>query len=148
MTLKEKLKNIKNTSTVSPLNEYPDIKTAKDLDTLWINVIEPNLPSKSTIEKWHNILMEYIKQSDAVFCLRAYASPSGNSPILRRGFLNKVFIAGNEAFETFYVDNGFTAYFYSMAKDGYVPKDCNEFKSLIKSREFPCSFIQTNSEKQ
>lgn len=148
MTLIEKLKNIKNTSTVSPLNEYPDIKTAKDLDTLWINVIEPNLPSKSTIEKWHNILMEYIKQSDAVFCLRAYASPSGNSPILRRGFLNKVFIAGNEAFETFYVDNGFTAYFYSMAKDGYVPKDCNEFKSLIKSREFPCSFIQTNSEKQ
>lgn len=148
MTLKEKLKNIKNTSTLSSLNEYPDIKTAKDLDALWINVIEPNLPNKPTIEKWHNILMEYIKQYDAAFSLRAYASPSGNSHILRRGFLNKVFVAGNEDFETFYVDNGFTAYFYSMAKDGYVPKDCDELKSVIKNREFPCSFIQTNSEKQ
>ena len=148
MTLKEKLKNIKKTSTISLLNEYPNVKTAKDLDTLWTNIIEPNLPSKSIVEKWHNILMEYIKQFDASFCLRAYASPSGNSPILRRGFLNKVFVSGQEEFETFYVDNGFTAYFYSMARDSFVPKDCNELKSIIKSREFPCSLIQTNSEKQ
>ena len=148
MTIEEKLKNINKTSTISPLNEYPNVDKAKDLDELWEKVIEPNLPDKDIVEKWHNILMEYINFSDAAFSLRTYASPSGNSPILRRGFLNKVFVSGVESFETFYVDNGFTAYFYAMAKDGYAPKDCEEFKDLIRKRKIPCCFIQTASEKE
>ena len=61
MTLVEKLVNIAKTSTVKSLKEYPDVEKAKDFDELWDKVIEPNLPSKDTVEKWHNLLMKYIE---------------------------------------------------------------------------------------
>ena len=148
MTLEEKLKNIKKTSTLKALNCYPNIETALDLDELWVKVIEPNLPKKSVVEKWHKILMEYVKQDDAVLSLRAYGNPSGNSPALRRGFLNKVYVNNKETFETFYVDNFFTSFFYSMARDGYAPANLEEFKQLMDNRSFPCGCIQTNDERE
>ena len=69
MTLQEKLKNIKRTSTVNGLNIYPTVDSAKDLDELWDKVIEPNLPNKSAVEQWHQILKEYISQDDAILSL-------------------------------------------------------------------------------
>ena len=150
MTLKEKLNAIDKTSTVKSLNKYPDVETAKDLDELWKKVIEPNLPDKDAVKQWHKILMDYISQDDATFSIRRFGSRSKKetSMVLRRGFLNKVYVNGTESFNTFYVDNGFPAYFYSMAKDGYAPEDWKEFKSLIDNFSFPCGYIQTRVEKQ
>jgi hypothetical protein len=66
---------------------------------------------------------------------------------LRRGFLNKVFIKSEESFETFFVDNFFTSFFFSMAKDGFAPKDLDEFKQSMTTRMFPCGCIQTTDER-
>ena len=148
MTLQEKLRDIKRTSTLNKLNEYPAVEFAEDLDDLWEKVIEPNLPDKSAVIQWHNILMSYVRQYDTVLSLRAYGSPSGNSPALRRGFLNKVFVGDKESFNTFFVDNFFTAFFFSMAKDGYAPKDLDEFKQLMDTCVFPCGCIQTSDERE
>ncbi len=150
MTLKEKLRDIKKTSTLESLSAYPDIKKAKDLDQLWKDVIEPNLPDKNVVIQWHEILKDYIKQEDATFSIRRFGSHTKkeSSSVLRRGFLNKVFVDEKELFSTFYVDNGFPAYFYSMAKDGFVPADCKELKDLIDNFEFPCGYFQTDVEKQ
>ena len=147
MTLQEKLQDIRRTSTLTKLNEYPIVETAKDLDEFWRKVIKPNLPDKSAVAQWHEILMAYVKQEDAALSLRAYGSPSGNSPALRRGFLNKVFIKSEESFETFFVDNFFTAFFFAMAKDGFAPKDLDEFKQSMANRMFPCGCIQTTDER-
>ena len=40
MTLKEKIRDIKKTSTLESLSAYPEIKKAKDLDELWEDVIK------------------------------------------------------------------------------------------------------------
>ena len=150
MTLQEKLRDIKRTSTLTKLNEYPATETAKDLNELWEKVIEPNLPDKNAVAQWHEILLDYIEQDNISFSIRRFGSRSKkeNSMVLRRGFLNKVFWNGQEQFNTFYVDNSFPAYFYSMVKDGYAPKDCKELKTLIDNFEFPCGFIQTDAEKK
>ena len=81
MTLVEKLDKIAKTSTVERLKA----DTAKDFDELWKKVIEPNLPDKDSVIGWHNLLMQYIQQDNAVFTLRACAS--GDHP--RRGCLNR-----------------------------------------------------------
>ena len=143
MTLEEKLDAIDKTSTVKSLNKYPDVETAKDLDELWKKVIEPNLPDKNIVIKWHNLLMKYIQQDNAVFTLRKYGS--GDNP--RRGFLNRVIVKDKELFETFYTDNSVPFYFYSMAKDGFVP-DFVEFNdAMIKNRTFPYGYFPSSVSK-
>ena len=140
MTLVEKLDNIAKTSTVKSLQKYPEVEKAKDFDELWKKVIEPNLPEKDVVIKWHNLLMKYIKQDNAVFILRKYGS--GKQP--RRGFLNKVFVCGKESFETFYTDNSVPFYFYSMAKDGFVPT-LEEFNdAMITNRTFPYGYFSSS----
>ena len=143
MTLEEKLDAIAKTSTVKRLNKYPNVETAKDFDELWKKVIEPNLPDKNTVLEWHNLLMKYIQQDNAVFTLRKYGS--GDNP--RRGFLNRVVVKGKELFETFYTDNSVPFYFYSMAKDGFVP-DFVEFNdAMIKNRTFPYGYFPSSVSK-
>ena len=129
MTLEEKLDNIAKTSTVERLKA----DTAKDFDELWKKVIEPNLPDKDSVIGWHNLLMQYIQQDNAVFTLRCYPD--------RRGFLNKVFVHNKESFETFYTDNSVPFYFYSMAKDGFVPNIAEFNDAMINNRMFPCSYF-------
>lgn len=150
MTLKEKIRDIKKTSTLESLSAYPKIKKAKDLDELWEDVIKPNLPDKEAVIKWHEVLKEYIRQDGATFSIRRFGSRTKkeNSSVLRRGFLNKVYLDNKELFGAFYVDNGFPAYFYSMAKDGYAPVDCKEFKEMIDNYEIPCGYFQTGVEEQ
>ena len=151
MTLKEKIKEIKKSSTLNCLPIYPDIGKAKDLDELWEKAIKHNLPDKNIVIQWHKVLKDYIeKESNITLSIRRFGSHSKkeDSSVLRRGFLNKVIVNGNESFNTFFVDNGFTAYFYSLAKDGYAPVDWREFKDLIDNFEFPCGYFQTNKEKE
>lgn len=143
MTLEEKLLNIGKTSTVKSLNVYPNVETAKDFDELWTKVIEPNLPSKDIVIKWHTLLMKYIQQDNAVFSLRSYGSGDA-----RRGFLNKVYVCGEESFETFYTDNSVPFYFYSMAKDGFIPSLTEFNDAMIMNRTFPYGYFSSSSGKK
>lgn len=139
MSLKKKIAEIKKSSSLVAL----PTGTAKDFDELWKNIIEPTLPDKTVVVGWHELLKQYIKIHDAVFFIRAFGSPSGNSPLLRRGFLNTT----DYGYSSVFVDNGFTSYFYSMAKDGYVPS-LAEFEECIKERHFPCGHFQTAEEQK
>ena len=145
MGINEKIKRI---ATLKPLIQYPNVETAKDFEELWDKIIKPSLPDKNIVVQWHNVLMKYVKLNNAIFTLRAYYTPSGNSPILRRGFLNKTVICGKNSFETFYVDNSFPTYFYAMAKKGYAPKDEIELYDMMEKREIPCGFFQSGAEKE
>lgn len=137
MPLINKLALIKTSSTLSDL---PTGK-AKDFDEFWNKIIEPTLPDVDIVCQWHDLLLNYINNPNPVFFVREYAGPSGNGDELRRGFYNTT----DYDFSTVYCDNGFTAYFYSMAFDGYVP-DIDDFEAIMKSRKFPCCFIQTKEE--
>ena len=59
-----------------------------------------------------------------------------------------IYNISNYNFSTFYGDNSFPWLFYSMAYDGFAPKDVEEFEQLMRSRKFPCGCIQTTAEKQ
>ena len=141
MTLEEKLKNIKTTSTLESLPQYDKVESAKDLEELWNKVISPTLPDKSTVVAWHNLLMDYVKQDNAVFSLRAYASGKNS----RRGFLNKVYICGQVSFGTFYTDNSIPVYFYSLAKDGFIPTLTELNNALINKLTFPYGYFSTSA---
>ncbi len=140
MALSQKIAKINATSALPKMTAGK----CKSLDEFWASFIEPLLPQRSAVEKWHRILKEYVNKPDAIFFMRAYGSPSGNSPILRRGFLNRT----NRGFSAFYGDNFFTAYFYSMAYDGFAPGNVSELELMMRNRTFPCGCIQTASEKQ
>ena len=144
MTLVEKLDNIAKTSTVKSLKEYPDFEKAKDFDELWEKVIEPNLPNKDTVIGWHNLLMQYVRQDNAVFTLRACAS--GDHP--RRGCLNQVIVNGKPTFGTFCIDNGIPTYIYAMAKDEFVPKLAEFNEMMIHNCCFPFGWNVTSEEKE
>lgn len=142
MTLKNKLELIKSSSV---LTDLPSGK-AKDLDEFWAKVIEPTLPDVNVVQCWHEILTEYINKSDAVFFVRAfgsYNSKTKNKDVLRRGFYNTT----DHHFNTAYCDNFLTSYFYSMAFDGYCPS-YDDFEATMKSRKFPCGFLQTKEENE
>ncbi len=139
MLLKEKIAKIKKSSALTVL----PTGTAKDFDGLWANIIEPNLPDENVVVKWHELLKQYVEKQDAIFFIRAFGTPSGNSPLLRRGFIN----ATDHGFSSVFVDNGFTSYFYSMARDGYVPS-LSDFEECIKGRSFPCGCFQTEDERK
>ena len=145
MEINEKIKRI---TTLKPLIQYPMVETAKDFEELWDKIIKPSLPDKNIVVQWHNVLMNYVKLNNAIFTLRAYYTPSGNSPILRRGFLNSTVICGENSFETFYVDNSFPTYFYALAKGGYAPKNEIELYDILRKREIPCGFFQSGAEKE
>ena len=144
MTLIEKLDNIAKTSTVKSLNRYPDVETAKDFDELWDKVIEPNLPNKNAVIGWHNLLMKYVQQDNAVFTLRACAS--GDHP--RRGCLNQVIVNGKPTFGTFCIDNGIPTYIYAMAKDKFVPELTEFNEMMIHNCSFPFGWNITSEEKE
>ena len=137
----EYLRSIRSASTLNPLGDG----TAYNFEELWDNVIYPNLPAEETVRAWHKLLLDYVNSDDAVFILRSFGSypnRSSNSAVLRRGFLNVV----NNQMWVVYVDIFFTQFFYSMAKDGFVPT-LGEFKIFMRNRQFPCGTIQTRTEK-
>ena len=142
MKLKEKIKLLNKTSSLKPLEKGKSY----DLDQFWNYFIEPRLPKEAAVRQWHKILKEYVKKEDAIYFMRAYGSygSAHKSSVLRRGFYNTT----NYKFSAFYGDNFFTHIFYSMAFDGYAPKDLNEFEIMMRNRTFPCGCIQTSSERK
>ena len=56
---------------------------AKTIGEFWMDFIEPRLPLKDTVIKWHQLLMEYIKEPRAVFAIRYYHTEAQGHRSLR-----------------------------------------------------------------
>ena len=97
------------------------------------------LISKEIISQWCNLLYRYIDDSNVVFAIRKFGDRGRNGDYdLRRGF----YTLTNKDYSFFYTDNYFSAYFFKMAFDGFVP-NYEEFKNLLISRKFPARFGQS-----
>ncbi|MDE7382612.1 MAG: hypothetical protein K2M99_01835, partial [Treponemataceae bacterium] len=65
MSLTEKLLEISKI----PLPEM-QIGYAEDIKTFWHDFVEPRLPKKESVLAWHELLMRYVQDYDAVFVIR------------------------------------------------------------------------------
>jgi hypothetical protein len=116
--------------------------TANSITELYENLIKNNLPKEETIKKWNYLLLDYIKQEDAIFFIRRYASaPNKRWDLIRRGFLTE-YASG---LRYVFCDNYFAHYFYLMALYEFTPT-LEEFNDFIKSRKFPYGFMKTSAE--
>jgi hypothetical protein len=137
MTLEEFIEN-------SNKKSVPLLKTgiAKNLDEVFIDIIEPTLPKDDIIEGWNELLMKYIEHPDAVFFIRRYASaPNKNWNLIRRGFLTE----HSCGFKYVFCDNYLAHYFYLMALKNFVPS-LKELIFMMKTRTFPYGYMKTSAE--
>ena len=134
MTLQDKLSFISKPSI--PRMSSGETETIRDF---WTEFIEPKLISKEIISQWCNLLYRYIDNSNVVYAIRKFGDRGRNGDYdLRRGF----YTLTNKDYSFFYTDNYFSAYFFKMAFDGFVP-NYEEFKNLLISRKFPARFGQS-----
>ncbi len=134
MTLQDKLSFISKPSI--PRMSSGETETIRDF---WTEFIEPKLISKEIISQWCNLLYRYIDDSNVVYAIRKFGDRGRNGDYdLRRGF----YTLTNKDYSFFYTDNYFSAYFFKMAFDGFVP-NYEEFKNLLISRKFPARFGQS-----
>ena len=134
MTLQDKLSFISKPSI--PRMTSGEAETIRGF---WMEFIEPKLISKEIISQWCNLLYRYIDDSNVVYAIRKFGDRGRNGDYdLRRGF----YTLTNKDYSFFYTDNYFSAYFFKMAFDGFVP-NYEEFKDLLISRKFPARFGQS-----
>lgn len=144
MKLQEKLNTIKYPlleDTIGLLN----VGKASTIKEFFSTFIKDRLPEVEVIKKWHELLMEYIKDDTNIGCAIRYGN-SGSKSLslckesgylkLRRGWLT---INTDDNFSYFYADNYLSSFIYKMALDGFVPT-LDEFKELINSHKFPYGF--------
>lgn len=144
MTLEEKIKNIQNPKIEDGIGLLPNGRN-DSLKDFFESFIEPRLPKQECIKKWHELLMEYIKDWENVSCAVRFGnrgdkakSKSGESGYkkLRRGWLTK---DKKSDFDYFYADNYMSSFFYKMALDDFVPT-YDEFKKMLYEHKFPYGF--------
>lgn len=134
MTLKEKLEYIDK-----PAIARMQSGRAETIRDFWDTFIAPKMISKEIMSKWCDLLYRYVNDSDVIFAIRKFGDRGKNGDFdLRRGF----YTITNQDYDFFYTDNYFSAYFYKMALDGFIP-EYEEFKQLFKSRQFPARFGQS-----
>lgn len=130
MSLEQKLQTICNPRIPSITRGH-----AETIAEFWEQFVQPKLLSKTVVKKWWNFLKKYVDDDDSVLAIRTYGNGADWDRDLRRGFYNLT----NSGHNFFYTDNFFTAYFFKMAVDDYLPK-YDEFKMLMSSRKFPARF--------
>ena len=109
---------------------------SKTIEEFWNTFISCKLPKKDIVLKWHEVLLKYVTQPDAMFVIRGYNTASKDAyDTLRRGFISKT----NAGYSFFYTDNFHAAYFLKMALDGYVPT-VEGMIDAYNSRRFPARF--------
>lgn len=128
--------------------------------------VEPLLPDTQSVIDWTKFLLDYVKNADAVFAIRAFHNwqkvknsskadstlainngknaDEGNPYTLRRGFLTEF---DNAPFEYFFSDNYLAAYFLKMAYDGFIPTQ-DDFMAELKNRTFPARFMRSCAEER
>lgn len=113
------------------------------IEEFYDKVVSLNLPKRETVEKWHDLLMKYVEDDEAIFFIRRYATaPNKNWKLIRRGFLTEY----DDGLKYVYCDNYFAHYFYMMVAKDIVPT-YDEFKSTIIAKKFPYGFMVTSEEK-
>lgn len=117
--------------------------TAKTIEDFWNKFIVPTLPDKNIVLQWHKVLMDYIKQPNAMYALRGFNSAKIYND-LRRGWLTRI---KNTDISFFYTDNFHAFYYFKMAKDGYIPT-CKDLIETYNSRLFPARFGPNTSEER
>lgn len=114
----------------------------KTIEAFYSNCVEPLLPKPETVEKWHELLVRYSEDSDAIFFVRKYGSAANrNWTEIRRGFLTEYRDKAGYVF----CDNYFAHYFFVMAFHGYVPA-YSDFNGAIRQRAFPYGARLTQEE--
>ena len=139
-----------------PSYERGQSKTIKEF---YKDIIEPNLPEKEIVLKWHKLLTSYIQHDDMIVFIRKYASGKGSDDIIteedyekrnnkkknwniRRGFLTQL----DDGFRYAYVDNFLAHIVYFMAINGFVPEE-SDFRKYITDFKMPVGFMETSEEK-
>ena len=107
MTLEEKLKKINivdSESKLIPLKSGSKIT----IEDFWTFFIKPRLPDPKVVKAWSKLLIDYTKEDDAVFVVRAFAGwckkdrEAKKDDELRRGFLT---IPNNATYSYFFTDS-------------------------------------------
>ena len=131
MTLQEKLNAIREP-------RIPDIEvgSSETIAEFWDAFVAPKLIPVGYVRSWWDLLKRYVEEPDALFAIRTFGNGRDWNRDLRRGFYN---IVTNDTYRFFYTDNFFTAYFFKMAYDHYVPS-YEDFKETMISRKFPARF--------
>lgn len=133
----KRISKIKYSKTTIPLHTIADFYN----DFL---VNGKRLPSSNIIEKWNDLLTQYISDPTAkTFIVRKYSGGKENGKWNNRRGAVVRFIDG---FEIVYADNFLAHEIYLMAYHGVVPT-YKEFKELIEKRNLPIT-SGTDVEKQ
>lgn len=133
MTLEEKLATIDKPKM--PKMQSGKAGTIKDF---WNTFVEPKLIPVEVTQKWCGLLYRYIDDANVIYAIRKFSDRGKNGDEdLRRGFYTQT----NMDYGFFYTDNYFSAYFFKMAFDGFVP-NYEEFKNSFVLRNFPARFGQ------
>lgn len=135
MTLTEKLSEIGKPPLLEMQTGY-----AEDIETFWHDFVEPRLPKKESVLAWHELLMSYVQDDDAVFVIRAFSN-TNTTP--RRGLLTKT----DKNLSFTYSDNGFAKLIAKMAIDGFCPH-YKEFKDAMLNGKMPVSEFMGSEEKK
>ena len=131
MSLQEKLNLIRE-----PRIPKIAVGSSQTIAEFWDAFVAPKLISAEYVQEWWSLLKRYIEEPDSLFAIRTFGNGRDWDRDLRRGFYN---IVTNDTYRFFYTDNFFTAYFFKMAYDRYVPS-YEDFKETMISRKFPARF--------
>lgn len=113
------------------------------LEEFYNQVVLINSPKIEIVKKWHDLLLRYVEDTEAVFFVRRYASaPKKDWTKIRRGFLTE-FDCG---LKYVFCDNYFAHYFAMMVLKDIVPR-YEDFKKCIIDMDFPYGYMVTSQEK-
>ncbi len=102
----------------------------KTVGDFYIKFIQPLLPNPKTVHAFHNMLVNYCKDQDAIFLIRKYESTKKSGEWdNRRGAVTKF----TDGFEYVFASNFLAHDIYLMAYNDFVP-DYADFKQMIKNR--------------
>ena len=117
------------TSRIS--KQYYEKGQSKMVSDFYAGFIEPRLPEKTVVKRWHELLKQYINDPcSRIFVVRKYENTKENGEWNnRRGAV----VAFNNGYEIVYGSNFLAHEIYSMARKQFVP-DYQDFKSAIDNR--------------
>ncbi|EPF46901.1 hypothetical protein HMPREF1222_01482 [Treponema vincentii F0403] len=115
--------------------------TASSIEEFYENCIKTTLQKDSSIVKeWHNLLVEYSKDSESILLSRLYESRKVNGQWDTRRGMETIM---NDNFSYAFASNFFARIIYSMVYVGFVPEYKN-FKDMFINHIFSLySFIGT-----
>lgn len=105
--------------------------SACTMDDLYTDFIAPRLPHPETVKQWHDLLVAYLNEEDAILFVRKYESTKDKERHWdnRRGAVTRF----ADGFEYVFSSNFLAHDIFLMACDGFVPT-LADFKETVKSR--------------